>query len=55
MVELRKRLGLIFNLTLMEMYLVPPQIKKEKQVIHIRQTQAKIVLVFMLGMEVAQR
>jgi hypothetical protein len=44
-------LGLVFNLALMEMYLVPLQIKKEKPVIHTHLAQVKIPSVFMLAME----
>jgi hypothetical protein len=48
-------LGLVFNLALMEMYLVPLQIKKEKPVTHTHQAQVKIGSVFMLVMEEVQR
>ena len=48
-------LGLVFNLALTEMYLVPLQIKKEKPVTHTHQAQVKTESVFMLVMEEAQR
>ena len=48
-------LGLVFNLTLMEMYLVPLQIKKEKPVTHIHLAPVKVPLEFMLVMEEVQR
>ena len=48
-------LALVFNLALMEMCLVPLQIKTEKLVTHTHQIQVKIESASTLVMQVAQR